>query len=1077
MNECHIVSNVSLSSFNESIPIVNEFDSGLIHDLSPDNNTSIYRSNDVEIIDNFFNVKYHNINGLGDKLLHNDIINDIKKRHLTIFSEVMKGPEFEHQIDGYSVELLAHSSHDKSKRRVPGGFVMVVKNSFKKHIQVVKQNDYVLWVKISNLIDSPVENFFICAVYIPHEKSILRDLDNDEITSIQNDIEHFSSMGIIYPLGDWNSRIGDLVDFVKNNASNSGASQCDGSRRLNIDKKVNSHGRKLISLCKTTGHLIQNGRNNPSETNVFTCYRHNGQSTVDYLLSRKEDAYLLKEFKIHPRTVDSDHCAITFSLPVRAKNRRKDMNKNRPSKKRNVVKYKFEKSKLPNYHANLLSSESKHRFDDFLCNIISEDKSHGQVIADFYDCITPPIKETFDQVKNKKHTRFPQNDWFDAECKRLKREVNDKLIKNPWSPEVEELKKEYHRVIQQKKRNRKRGVSKEAHDLKAKNSQDFWNFWKAHVTRKPSVSPDICLETFTEHYKNVANNHLTANDDNYNHEIMRKIEKIMSEINLDKEMDTYIDSPTFDCLNAPVIEDEIINVLKNTKNKKAVGSDGLASEFFKYSNGHLNGPLTALFNFILNSGEYPDQWGEGLINPIHKKKSKSDPGNYRKITVLPALGKLFDTIINSRLTTMKEFLESNDPLQFGFKKKHGSIDNAFILDSIIDICMTRGRPTYVCFIDLKSAFDMIIRSALLFKLRRQGIKGKFFSVINSMFKKATSTVKWDGQLGETFDNICGVLQGGVSSPQLFKVFLEDLIKYLDTSYGIKINEKMICHLLLADDLALISESRYGLQQLLSGFQNFCKQWHLVVNMDKTKFSIYNSNLARCSDTTPILYNNEEVKQTSDYVYVGINFSTEKKRFACHLDNVADSANKAIFAAMSLAKNAIGGEMSALTYLHIFDTQIRPILEYGSAIWFTNKSLEVLEKVQTKFFKRALGVGDSTPHLSLYGDTGKFPLLLRQRYAFLKFWVRLTQMPKGSVLRDIYEEHTLLNTPYMIKVRSALEAAGVIPDELPIVNKENKNFFLRIIRNNSEFIFKSMWYNEISDTEKNPMLRLYKKNQN
>ena len=359
-------------------------------------------------------------------------------------------------------------------------------------------------------------------------------------------------------------------------------------------------------------------------------------------------------------------------------------------------------------------------------------------------------------------------------------------------------------------------------------------------------------------------------------------------------------------------------------------------------------------------------------------------------------------------------------IEFGFKKKHGSIDNAYILDSIIDICKARGRPTYVCYIDLKSAFDMIIRAALLFKLRRQGIKGKFFSLINSMFKKATSTVKWDGQLGETFENICGVLQGGVSSPQLFKVFLEDLVNYLDTSYGIKINGKMICHLLLADDLALISESKYGLQQLINGFQNFCKQWHLVVNMDKTKFSVFNDNLTHGSDNDPITYNKESVKQTSDYVYVGINFSTEKKRFANHLDNVADSANKAIFAAMSLAKNAIGGEMSALTYLHIFDTQIRPILEYGSVIWFTNKSLEVLEKVQTKFFKRALCVGDSTPHLALYGDTGKFPLLLRQRYAFLKFWVRLTQMPEGSVLRDIYEEHILLNTPYMVKVRSALD---------------------------------------------------------
>ena len=169
---------------------------------------------------------------------------------------------------------------------------------------------------------------------------------------------------------------------------------------------------------------------------------------------------------------------------------------------------------------------------------------------------------------------------------------------------------------------------------------------------------------------------------------------------------------------------------------------------------------------------------------------------------------------------MKEMMESYDRLQFGFREKHGAVDNAFILDSIIDINKARGRPTYVCYIDLKSAFDMIIRAALLCKLRKQGIKGKFFAVISSMFKKAQSTVKWAGEIGETFDNLCGVLQGGVSSPQLFKIFLEDLVKYLDKSCGIHINTETICHLLLADDLALISETKSGLQKLLDGFSAF-----------------------------------------------------------------------------------------------------------------------------------------------------------------------------------------------------------------------------------------------------------------
>ena len=96
MNECHEISVVSIS--NESI-------------VSMNGSGSMHVDNDIS--NNLFSFKYQNINGLGDKLLHDDIIHDVKQRHLTIFSEAMKGPDFEHSIDGYSVKSFAHSSHEK----------------------------------------------------------------------------------------------------------------------------------------------------------------------------------------------------------------------------------------------------------------------------------------------------------------------------------------------------------------------------------------------------------------------------------------------------------------------------------------------------------------------------------------------------------------------------------------------------------------------------------------------------------------------------------------------------------------------------------------------------------------------------------------------------------------------------------------------------------------------------------------------------------------------------------------------------------------------------------------------------
>ena len=155
--------------------------------------------------------------------------------------------------------------------------------------------------------------------------------------------------------------------------------------------------------------------------------------------------------------------------------------------------------------------------------------------------------------------------------------------------------------------------------------------------------------------------------------------------NLAPETHVTIDDPMSDCLNAPIGDDEVNNALKRLKNKKATGLDGYGSEFLKNTDGILTQPLTALFNYIFGSGNYPDAWSTGIINPIHKKGTLSNPENYRKITILPALGKLFDIIMNNRLKFIKTSLKIEDPLQLGFKSKSGSVDNAFILSNMIGV--------------------------------------------------------------------------------------------------------------------------------------------------------------------------------------------------------------------------------------------------------------------------------------------------------------------------------------------------------------------------------------------------------
>ena len=82
---------------------------------------------------------------------------------------------------------------------------------------------------------------------------------------------------------------------------------------------------------------------------------------------------------------------------------------------------------------------------------------------------------------------------------------------------------------------------------------------------------------------------------------------------------------------------------------------------------------------MLDMGNFPDCWIEGLIFPIHKGGDKKDPSNYRRITVLPSMGKLFETLVNNRLVFMKDVFNMEDKFNGGFKKNSSTSDNMFLL--------------------------------------------------------------------------------------------------------------------------------------------------------------------------------------------------------------------------------------------------------------------------------------------------------------------------------------------------------------------------------------------------------------
>ena len=247
-----------------------------------------------------------------------------------------------------------------------------------------------------------------------------------------------------------------------------------------------------------------------------------------------------------------------------------------------------------------------------------------------------------------------------------------------------------------------------------------------------------------------------------------KLEKIEAECKKLK------DEPYFSKLDFSISLTEIHNAIKSLKKHKAVGMDQINNDMIMAAGPYIATSLKNIFNAILCNQYYPKGWKKGIIVNLYKSGDTSNVDNYRGLTINSCLAKVFNVIINNRLVN---FLEDNNiisDLQIGFKKKARTSDHIFVINTIFRKFSSMKKDVYLCFVDFRKAYDSVWRDALLLKLLRIGIKGKFFGVIENMYQGCESCIKTDEMLSKFFKCETGVRQGDVLSPNLFNIYLNDL---------------------------------------------------------------------------------------------------------------------------------------------------------------------------------------------------------------------------------------------------------------------------------------------------------------
>ena len=187
-----------------------------------------------------------------------------------------------------------------------------------------------------------------------------------------------------------------------------------------------------------------------------------------------------------------------------------------------------------------------------------------------------------------------------------------------------------------------------------------------------------------------------------------------------------------DLINENFSFEEVLQSIHKLANNKSAGQDDIFPEFMK------NLPIVFVylmkdfFNKILNTGTVPDEWAVSIICPIHKKGDTSDPNNYRGVSLINCICKIFTSLIETRIRNHLDATGTIGNEQAGFRKGISCQDQIFLLSKIVDFYLTKRKRLYATFIDYEKAFDTIDRALLWKKLYAVDINGKILNVIRDI---------------------------------------------------------------------------------------------------------------------------------------------------------------------------------------------------------------------------------------------------------------------------------------------------------------------------------------------------------
>ena len=264
---------------------------------------------------------------------------------------------------------------------------------------------------------------------------------------------------------------------------------------------------------------------------------------------------------------------------------------------------------------------------------------------------------------------------------------------------------------------------------------------------------------------------------------------------------------------------EVLDAIRNLADNKACGQDKITAEHLKLASPRLAAKLAICFTGLMTHGILPDSMLTVTLVPVIKDKAGKvgSMDNYRPIALASILSKVLERVLLDRLC---EYIYTTDN-QFGFKAKHSTDLCIYALKEAVETYRRKNSSMLIGFIDASKAFDRVNHHKLFTKLRQRGAPNSILRILAYWYAEQSMQVKWGSCLSAPFSVGNGVRQGGLLSPALFNLYMDELsVKLSKCMTGCMIGNSLVNHFMYADDLAIVSPSSAGFQQLL----NICTEY-------------------------------------------------------------------------------------------------------------------------------------------------------------------------------------------------------------------------------------------------------------